>query len=253
LAVIIEKIVKKTTFLLFLLLFFSSFGKENPTIIKKEIKNDTIVIKLEQPKIVESTKEIEKYVGLTLEEWKTFAVIFIPLFVLLITNLVTLGKIRKETKESIRKELIITLIKNKKEQLEKYYDPIIAYLLINESIFNSFGPKSFPTEDIKKEVAANLWLGMRESIIMENNSKITDIIKSYSHLISSNDDLNIYLNFIKHSTSYEHFIKYPSERHSEFLYPNTIIESTLKRREEIIAEIQSIENNLKTILNQLKK
>lgn len=245
--------MKKITSILFLLLFFSfSFGKENPPIIKKEVRNDTIVIKLEQSKVVENNKTVEKYIGLTLEEWRTFAVIFIPLFVLFITNLVTLGKIRKETKESIRKELIITLIKNKKEQLEKYYDPIIAYLSINESIFNSFGPKSFPSDDIKKEVAANLWLGMRESIIVENNSKITEIIKSYSHLISSSDDINIYLNFIKHSTSYEHFIKNPSERHSEFPYPGNILESTIKRRTEIIFEIESIENNLKTNLNKLK-
>lgn len=243
----------KKTFILFLLLFFSfSSGKDGAIVIKGEAKNDTIVIKIEQPKIAENIKPIEKYVGFTLEEWKTFAVIFIPLFVLFITNLVTLGKIRKETKESIRKELIITLIKNKKEQLEKYYDPIIAYLSINESIFNSFGPKSFPSEDIKKEVAANLWLGMRESIIVQNNSKIDEIIKSHSHLISSNDDLNIYLNFIKHSTSYEHFIKNPSERHSEFPYPATILESTSTRRAEIISEIESIENNVETILNELK-
>jgi len=246
--------VKKTTFILFLLLFFPfTYGKENQPVIKKEIKNDTIIIKLEQPQAVENNKAIEKYANLTLEEWKTFAVIFIPLFVLFITNLVTLEKIRKETKESIRKELIITLIKNKKEQLEKYYDPLIAYLSVNESIFNSFGPKSFPADEIKKEVAANLWLEMRESIIVENNSKITEIIKSYSHLISSNDDLNIYLNFIKHSTSYQHFIKNPSEIHAEFPYPTTILKSTIERREEIISEIQSIENNVKTILNELKK
>lgn len=229
-----------------------SFGKEKPTIITKQIKNDTIVIKIEQPKIVENSKVPEKYMGYNLEEWKTFSVVFIPLFVLFITNLVTLGKIRKETKESIRKELILTLIKNKKEQLEKYYDPIIAYLSINESIFNSFGPKSFPDDDIKKEVSANLWLGMRESIIVENNSKISEIIKSFSHLISSNDDLNIYLNFIKHTTSYEHFIKNPSERHSEFPYPSNILETTTKRREEIINEIHSIESNVKTILDDLK-
>lgn len=246
--------MKKITFILFLLLFISfSFGKENPPILKKELKNDTIVIKLEQPKIVENSKTVEKYIGVTLEEWKTFAVIFIPLFVLFITNLVTLAKIRKETKESIRKELIITLIKNKKEQLEKYYDPIIAYLSINESIFSSFGPKSFPTDDAKKEVAANLWLGMRESIIVENNSKISDIIKSFSHLISSNDDLNKYLNFIKHTTSYEFFVKTPSERHGEFPYPTDILETTSKRREEIINEIKAIEKNVKTILDDLKK
>ncbi|QIH37979.1 hypothetical protein G7A72_03835 [Flavobacterium sp. Sr18] len=245
--------LKKRLFILSILMYVSfSFGKEKPTIITKQIKNDTIVIKIEQPKIVENSKVPEKYMGYNLEEWKTFSVVFIPLFVLFITNLVTLGKIRKETKESIRKELILTLIKNKKEQLEKYYDPIIAYLSINESIFNSFGPKSFPDDDIKKEVSANLWLGMRESIIVENNSKISEIIKSFSHLISSNDDLNIYLNFIKHTTSYEHFIKNPSERHSEFPYPSNILETTTKRREEIINEIHSIESNVKTILDDLK-
>jgi hypothetical protein len=245
--------LKKRLFILSILMYVSfSFGKEKSTIITKQIKNDTIVIKIEQPKIVENTKDPEKYMGYNLEEWKTFSVFFIPLFVLFITNLVTLGKIRKETKESIRKELILTLIKNKKEQLEKYYDPIIAYLSINESIFNSFGPKSFPDDDIKKEVSANLWLGMRESIIVENNSKISEIIKSFSHLISSNDDLNIYLNFIKHTTSYEHFIKNPSERHSEFPYPSKILETTIKRREEIIDEIHSIESNVKTILDDLK-
>ncbi|MDR7210134.1 hypothetical protein [Flavobacterium piscis] len=245
--------LKKRLFILSILMCFSfSFGKEKPTIVTKQIKNDTIVIKIEQPKIVENTKVPEKYMGYNLEEWKTFSVFFIPLFVLFITNLVTLGKIRKETKESIRKELILTLIKSKKEQLEKYYDPIIAYLSINESIFSSFGPKSFPDDDIKKEVSANLWLGMRETIIVENNSKISEIIKSYSHLISSNDDLNIYLNFIKHTTSYEHFIKNPSERHSEFPYPSNILETTIKRREEIIHEIHSIESNVKTILDDLK-
>lgn len=248
------KMMKLKLIIISLLLFFSfSHGKEKSIIVKKEIRNDTIVIKIEQPKMVDNIKNEAKYIGVSLEEWKTFAVIFIPLFVLFIINLVTLGKIKKETKESIRKELIITLIKNKREQLEKYYDPIIAYLSINESVFNSFGPKSFPNEEIKKEVAANIWLDMRESIIVENNFKITEIIKSFSHLISSKDDLNIYLNFIKHSTSYQHFVKNPSERHSEFPYPSNILQTTTIRREEIISEIKAIENNVMKILNELKK
>ena len=167
------------------------------------------------------------------------------LLVLIITNLVTLYKIKKDTTESIKKDIIISKIKIQREKLEKFYDPIFTTLKTNESIFNAYGPSSFPRDGGVLETEASVvWKQIIENVILPNNKKIESVIQQFSHLKNENDNIDLYLDFLVHIESYDHFIKTPNTLHKAFKYPSGFIENVIKNRNEIIENLRKIENKL---------
>jgi hypothetical protein len=226
---------------LLLLTFVNSYGDADTTLTHMTGDSLTVKIEVQTP---EKSNTTNTFIGFTLDEWKTIGAVIVPLLVLLVTNIVTLVKIRLDSAAAIKKELYVMLLKNKKERLEKFYDPIVALLSINQGVFDSFGPKTFSNEGVDRNVAIELWLEMRKTVIGVNNLKISEIIKGYSHLITDSDTLEGYINFIKHSESYNYFMKSPNEIHNQFRFPADLLENTKSKRKKIIDEIVVIERNL---------
>lgn len=204
--------------------------------VKNEKKDSSNLEKNNNYKDTGDNKELE------------FLKIWIPagvsLFVLMVTNFVTLWKIKKETSESLKKELVLTKISHEKEKLEKFYDPIYAILSTNSEIFNSFGPRSFPEEEYSRNEAATIWNKMVKNIILPNNRKIGKIISNYSHLIDYKDDLSLYLEYLKHLESYKHFVKYPNALHKQHKYPLGFLDNVAKYRKDILENLLEIEKKL---------
>lgn len=234
-----------TIILLLILPVFLSFG-QNDSIYKHKIDtpqlrtailNDTLFIKQ-----LESTNQNNN--GM---DWKVWLPTFTALIVLLITNLVTLYKIRKDTKEAIKKEIIVSKIKIERERLEKFYDPIFTTLKSNAAIFKAYGPNTFPTDNgVLETEASEVWKQLTQNVIIPNNKKISDTIQQFSHLIDKDDSIEPYLNFSVHAESFEHFISFPNALHKGFKYPTDFVLNIESHRNKVISNLQQTENKLLT-------
>jgi hypothetical protein len=170
---------------------------------------------------------------------------FTALIVLLITNLVTLYKIRKDTSESIKKDIITTKIKIERERLEKFYDPIFTTLKSNASIFNAYGPSTFPKDGgVLETEASQIWKQLVENVIIPNNQKIENVIQQFSHLKNETDNIDFYLEYLVHLESYEHFVKTPNTIHKAFKYPSNFINNVETNRNDIITRLHETEKKL---------
>lgn len=207
------------------------------------VKMDTVYIK----SVDDDNRNKSKNDGFV----KTYIPSIIALFVLFVTNLVVLIKIRIESKETLKREITIASIKFDNTRLEDFYDPIFTTLSTNEGIFDSFGPRSFPDNDDLRIEASIIWNKMVESIILPNNQFISEIITKKSHLINETDQLEKYLDFLKHAKSYEHFIKYPNSIHKGFKYNPDFKESVSTNRQVLVDRINELKQNLK--INGSKK
>ena len=197
-------------------------------VIKISPRNDTIKIEVIKGK---ENQDIISY--------QAAVAIGIPLIVLFVTNIVTLFKIRVESKAAIRNELSMNTIKLKKEQLSLFYDPIIALLHTNSEVFSAFGPRTFPEDPHSGEEALHIWDILVNKVILPNNSEIVTIIKRNTHLMFPEDNFDLYLRFMKHAVSYEAFRDTPNELHEEFL-PNV-----KKYRDKALNDLRTIEMKLK--------
>lgn len=178
-------------------------------------------------------------------DWKLWLPSITALLVLLISNIVTLYKINRDTKEAVKKEIIISKVKIERERLEKFYDPIYTTLMSNSAIFNSYGPKTFPQDSGSLETEASfVWKQLVENVIIPNNKKICTTIQQFSHLINSNDKIDHYLEYLVHAESYEHFIKFPNSLHKAFKFPSKFICNIENYRNITVDNLKSIEQKL---------
>jgi len=160
---------------------------------------------------------------------------------------VTLYKIRKDTKEAIKKEIVVSKIKIERERLEKFYDPIFTALKSNAAIFKSYGPHSFPKDNgVLETEASEVWKQLTQDVIIPNNKKICDTIHQYSHLIDISDSIEHYLEYSVHAESFEHFIKFPNALHKSFKYPSNFINKVENSRNKVLTNLQQTENKLLT-------
>lgn len=212
----------------------TQFNKLSDTIYSKNfIDLDTILIKNITP-----TKENKT-------EWaKTYLPSIIALFVLFVTNLIVLLKIRIESKEALKRDFTMSSIKLNKERLEHFYDPIFTTLSTNEDIFSNFGPNSFPEDEDLLNEASIVWNEMVKNIILPNNKLISDRITSKSHLISKTDKIDNYLDFLKHSQSYAHFNQYPNSMHKNYKYDTTFKMKVKLQRDVILNQLNELERTL---------
>jgi hypothetical protein len=228
---------------LFFLSTFHSFGQSDSI---KKVKADTILIK---STIINDTLFLKQLEQTSHDnggfEWKIWLPTFTALLVLLVTNLVTLYKIRKDTKESIKKEIIISKIKIERERLEKFYDPIFTTLKSNSAIFNSYGPQTFPKDNgVLETEASEVWKQLVENVIIPNNKKICDTIQQFSHLIDTSDSIDKYLDYSVHSESFEHFINFPNALHKAFKYPTDFVANVETIRTKVLQDLKLTENKL---------
>ncbi len=214
--------------------------------------NDSLVHKSELTKNMDSNLSLDNFSDYhssnndnnQVELLKIWVPAIIALIVLLITNLVTLLKIRKESSESLKREITIAKINLENDKLKNFYNPIYTLLSTNSDIFVSFGPNSFPIGDDLRSEAAVIWNKMVVNIIIPNNRRIGEIIIHYSHLIHNDDNLSNYLDFLKHLESYEHFVKFPNSIHKGHKYPKDFIANVSEFRSKILNELKEIETKL---------
>lgn len=211
---------------------------DDSTLFTNDINLDTVIVKVVDSNLNKKIKEEESWFSKYLPS-------LIALFVLFVTNLVVLIKIRLDSKESIKREITLTSIKLDKERLELFYNPIFTTLSTNEDIFNSFGPRTFPEDDNLRNEASIIWQKMVKEIILPNNKLIIDTITAKSHLIDKEDDLGRYLQFLKHAQSYSQFIENPNSLHKNFKYDPIFRDKVKKYRDSIISKLNTLENKLK--------
>jgi hypothetical protein len=238
--------MRNLIFIIVIFSFLSLTGQKNKSIsipkvdtlhIKANFAKDTIYFKP-----LKENNEVKKE-----SEWKIWLPTFTALMVLLVTNLVTLYKIRQDTKQAIKKEIIVGKIKIERERLEKFYDPIYTTLKINEEIFKAYGPQTFPKDNgVLETEASDLWKEVTKNVILINNKKIGSVIYQYSHLIDTTDSIDKYLEYSIHSESFDHFINFPNTRHKSFKYPKDFISHVQAKRTKVLKDLQTTENKLTT-------
>lgn len=180
----------------------------------------------------------------SLEFWEKFAAPIVALVIVFISNLVVLIKIRLDSKAAIKKELTLQSLNITKERLTKFYDPVIALLIINRDMFITFGPESFPNERSLKIEASTIWNNIIDDVILPNNKRVCEIVLQYSHLIDKSDNIENYLDFVKHANSYSIFRNKRNEIHKNFPYPSQLISKVSVARENVRQKLNSSEANL---------
>ncbi len=231
------KLKRIVILLLFFSFIFCNYTKaDSIPVIEALSKTDTLLVK--QFTINEKT-----------ESWKAWLPTSTALIVLLITNLVVLYKIKADTRQAIKKDVIISRVNLAREKLEMLYNPIFTILNINSEMFNSYGPNTFPKTVVTAEEnalmteALNTWNKIVEDVIIPNNEKICEIIYKYSHFLES-EGADKYLDYVIHAKSYKHFIKYPNSLHKKFKYPSDFIVSVANKRQEIFSDLKIREQEL---------
>jgi len=90
----------------------------------------------------------------------------------------------------------------------------------------------------------HIWSLMVTEVILPNNKEITNIIKSYSHLMNEDDDFELYLRFMKHAASYDAFRNTPNQLHGDFAYPTDLLPNVIHHRKKIVGEMQRLQKEL---------
>lgn len=152
-------------------------------------------------------------------QWlKDFGAPLVALLVALISNVVLWLKIRADSKAAIRTQLTLSRIKSAEENLAAFYDPLLALIRLNRTIFESIGPKTFPEDINLKNEAAKVWNLAVDEFVVPTNTRICELILSKSHLLSKNAD-TLASEFLTHAHSYAIFRKQGNVVHRSFPYP----------------------------------
>lgn len=177
---------------------------------------------------------------------KTWMPLVTTLIVLLVSNGMILYKINRDTREGVRKDIIISKIKLDRDRLEKFYDPILTLLKANSEMFSKYGPNTFPNDSGPLETeASEIWKRIVEDIIIPNNKKICDRVQDFSHLIMLGDSIEPYLNYFTHAQSYKHFVSNPNGLHKSFKYPVDFLPHVEKNRTQLLKVLTETEKKLK--------
>jgi len=121
-------------------------------------------------------------------------------------------------------------------QLKHYYNPIYILLSINNEIYLRAGPQSPVRSDtsIPEEETANVWKALVLDVILPNNERIAKIIENNLHLLSPQDDIKPYIDFLVHHHAYTVFKRNPYEAYKYFKYPNGLLEHVDSIRQQLL-------------------
>lgn len=234
---------QKMILILTLLFSINTYGRcDSIDKVKKELSTENFVRHKDTIYVQQLTTNNTSTSNFDLKIWLPTLT---ALLVLLISNLVTLYKIRKDTSEAIKKDIVTAKIRIERERLEKFYDPIYTTLKSNSSLFNAYGPSTFPQDGgVLETEAAQVWRQLVENVIIPNNQKIENVIQQFSHLKDEDDNLEVYLEYLVHLESYRHFILNPNTLHKAFKYPSKFIDNVEQYRNRIITRLKETENKL---------
>lgn len=164
------------------------------------------------------------------------------ILVLLITNGLSLWRIVYQADKSLSSQLRLKRIEFISQQLSEFYNPIYSMMLSDKHIFNHFGPKSFPDDEIYRQTAGENWKLLKARVILPNNKLMSEILREKSHLISSDDDMSHYLDLNNHLNMYEIFSENPTELYKDYQFPP-----------DILCHVEGERKKLVQLLNDLKE
>lgn len=162
---------------------------------------------------------------------------------LIVSNLVSIGTIVYQQKSSRKHAVALKNIDYINAQLEGFYNPLQSLLMENQIAFRELGPATFSQHSIDDgdaEAAAKFWIEIRDNFIIPNNTRISEIIRMKSHLISGRDSLENYMRLKIHIDAYAAFQKSGSERYSGFTFPVGIEDHVTKHRNYLVNSLKEL-------------
>lgn len=127
-------------------------------------------------------------------------------------------------------------------QLSDFYDPIYSLLSVNKRIFERIGPTSRARWDRRfpEEETAEVWNKLVEVVIIPNNLRICEIIQTKLHLLSPEDEVEPYMEFITHAYAYQVFREKPYESYALFQFPRSFFDHVENKRNGLRQRIERI-------------
>lgn len=121
-----------------------------------------------------------------------------------------------------------------KQSLEEFYTPLVALLSQNGTLFDTFGPRTFPEDSHRRAGSVQVWNELRERIILPNNEAILKLLTKKSHLISTLDCHEQYTALQNHIVMYKIFSASPNEVYNKFKFPSGIVEHAKSQRDYLV-------------------
>ncbi|HLO17760.1 MAG TPA: hypothetical protein VK206_23220 [Anaerolineales bacterium] len=127
-------------------------------------------------------------------------------------------------------------------QLSEFYDPIFSLLSVNKRIFERIGPNSQARWDrtFPEEETAEVWNKLVERVITPNNLRVCEIIQTKLHLLSPDDTIEPYMEFITHAYAYQVFREKPYESYTLFQFPRTFFDHVENKRNVLRQRIEKV-------------
>lgn len=127
-------------------------------------------------------------------------------------------------------------------QLSEFYDPILALLSVNKSIFERIGPDSDARWDRShpQEETATVWKELIAEVIDPNNLRICEIVEKKLHLIAPDDSIEPYLEFSTHAHAYRVFKEQPYEAYRLFRFPRGFLQHVEVQRNNLRQQMEKL-------------
>ena len=158
---------------------------------------------------------------------------------LAVTNGVTIGVVYLQASRGLRAALKQRYIEALSASLAEFYNPLLALLDINGEVFEKTGPRSFPPGEIERAAAAGVW-GETKQVILENNRRILEILRTQTHRLHSADNLANYNALMIHVAMYETFQTFPTDRYQAFRFPETVRGHVAEMRGRVLNEFKAL-------------
>jgi hypothetical protein len=158
---------------------------------------------------------------------------------LVVTNAVAVGVVYLQASRGFNAVLRQRQIEALSASLSDFYNPLSALLDINGEVFGKTGPPSFPLGEIERAAAALVWAETKK-IILENNRRLLEILRTKTHRLHAADSLAAYNNLMLHLAMYETFQTIPTDLYRSFQFPSTVREHLADMRARVLNDFNAL-------------
>lgn len=158
---------------------------------------------------------------------------------LVVTNAVAVGVVYLQASRGFNAVLRQRRIEALSASLSEFYNPLLALLDINGEVFHKTGPPSFPDGEIERSGAALVWAETKK-IILENNRRILEILRTRTHRLYARDTLGAYNDLMIHVAMYETFQTIPTDRYRGFFFPGNVRQHIADMRDRVLADFNAL-------------
>lgn len=158
---------------------------------------------------------------------------------LVVTNAVAVGVVYLQASRGFNAVLRQRRIEALSASLSEFYNPLLALLDINGEVFDKTGPPSFPDGEIERGGAALVWAETKK-VILENNRRILEILRTRTHRLYARDSLGAYNDLMIHVAMYETFQTIPTDRYRGFFFPKNVRQHIADMRDLVLADFNAL-------------